>query len=125
VQLAMLLLWQVQQDQQVALEAQAGLDRLAHKEFRAYKAMLAQQVHKEILVIKAQQVRLERQAQLQDQQVRLELQAQQARKVRMAYHQAIINIKLIQVKQAEHLLLAMFIGIMQLKHPQQILCLVI
>jgi hypothetical protein len=55
----------------------------------------------------------------------LELQDLQALKVLMAYHQAIINTKLIQVKQAEHRRVAMFIGIMQLKHPQQILCLVI
>jgi hypothetical protein len=55
----------------------------------------------------------------------LELQDLQALKVLMEFHQATMNIKLIQVKQAEHLLLAMFIGIMQLKHPQQILCLVI
>jgi hypothetical protein len=125
VQLAMLLLWQVLQDQREALEAQAGLDRLAHKEFRAYKAMLAQQVHKEILVIKALQAQLERQAQSLDQQVRLARQAQQALKVRMVFHQAFINIKLIQVKQAEHLQMAMFIGIMQLKHQQQALHLVI
>ena len=92
VQLAMLLLWQVLQDRQVALEAQAGLDQLAHKEFRAYKAMLAQQVHKEILVMKALQARLERQAQLLAQQVRLVLQALQARKVLMAFHLAFMNI---------------------------------
>jgi hypothetical protein len=50
---------------------------------------------------------------------------QLALKVLMVFHQAFINIKLIQVKQAEHLQMAMFIGIMQLKHQQQALHLVI
>jgi hypothetical protein len=119
------LVLQVLPDQRVQLELKVlkGIRALlVLKAFKVFKEILEFQAQQAPLVFKEILVQQEPREPIQQLQVLLVLQAQ---RVQMAVHLLIINTLLKQMYKLAHLLVAVFIGTMQLKHLQHNLYLVI